>query len=248
MLVLIWIILLNQVSLRQQWTHTLINVISPVQPRLFTLNWINSRIITSLNSSLVAVLLGLLLLNYQLIVTLFVKCTFCNSFLLASEFFIASLNSTFDQRVIEWVVKTLSNIWQAMSTRRLILISIFTQISILPINLVLILFYLTLRPSLFRLILIILPYQQIIIVYLHLLLIIGIILIPLYLSLHMCILRLSIAIKIPIRFQNALLQFHVFLLALWWIVLIAGLFVLSNDIQGFESWLDSFFGRRIISL
>jgi len=246
-LVLIWIILLDQGSLRQQWTYTLINVISSIQSWLFTLNWINSWVVTSLSSSLVVVVLGLLLLNYQLIVTLFVKCPFCDSFLLTSEFFIASLDSTFDQSVIERVVETLSNIRQAMSALGLILIRVFAQISVLSIDLVLILFYLTLWPSLFRLILIILPHQQIIIAYLNLLFILRVILIPLYLSLHMCILRLSIAIEIPIRFQNALLQLHVFL-TLRLIVLITRLFVLPNNIQRLECWLHRVFCWRIISL
>ena len=112
-LVLVGITLLHQVTLRQQSTYTLINVISSIQSGILTLDWINSWVITSL-SLIIIVLLGLL--NDQLIVTLFIMSTFSNSLLLTSKFFIASLNSTFDQRVIERVVKTLSNRRQAMPT------------------------------------------------------------------------------------------------------------------------------------
>ena len=112
-LVLVGITLLHQVTLRQQSTYTLINVISSIQSGILTLDWINSWVITSL-SLIIIVLLGLL--NDQLIVTLFIMSTFGNSLLLTSKFFIASLDSTFDQRVIERVVKTLSNRRQAMPT------------------------------------------------------------------------------------------------------------------------------------
>ena len=93
-LVLVGIALLHQVGLRQQGTYALIHVISSVQSWLLT-NWI-AWVVASL-SGLVVVVLGLLLLNYQLIVTLFIESPFGDSVLLASEFFIASLDATLHQ-------------------------------------------------------------------------------------------------------------------------------------------------------
>ena len=202
MLVLVGITLLHQVTLRQQSTYTLINVISSIQSGILTLDWINSWVITSL-SLIIIVLLGLL--NDQLIVTLFIMSTFSNSLLLTSKFFIASLDSTFDQRVIERVVKTLSNRRQAMPTWGLLFICVFPQVSVLTVDLVLILLYLTLGPSLFLLVLIILSHQQIIIANLYLLFVFRVILVSLNLSLHGSIWRLSVAIYISVWFQNTLL-------------------------------------------
>ena len=201
MLVLVGITLLHQVTLRQQSTYTLINIISSIQSGILTLDWINSWVITSL-SLIIIVLLSLL--NDQLIVTLFIMSTFGNSLLLTSKFFVASLDSTFDQRVIERVVKTLSNCRQAMPTWGLLFICVFPKVSVLTVDLVLVLLYLTLGPSLFLLVLIILPHQQIIIANLNLLFVLRVILVSLNLSLHGSILRLSVAIYISVWFQNTL--------------------------------------------
>jgi len=194
-LVLVGITLLHQVTLRQQSTYTLINIISSIQSGILTLDWINSWVITSL-SLIIIVLLSLL--NDLLIVTLFIMNTFGNSVLLTSKFFVASLDSTFDQRVIERVVKTLSNCRQAMPNLGLLFICVFPQVSVLTVDLVLILLYLTLCPSLFLLVLIILPHQQIIIANLNLLLVFRVILVSLNLSLHGSILRLSVTIYISV--------------------------------------------------
>lgn len=194
-LVLVGITLLHQVTLRQQSTYTLINIISSIQSGILALDWINSWVITSL-SLIIIVLLSLL--NDLLIVTLFIMNTFGNSVLLTSKFFVASLDSTFDQRVIERVVKTLSNGRQAMPNLGLLFICVFPQVSVLTVDLVLILLYLTLCPSLFLLVLIILPHQQIIIANLNLLLVFRVILVSLNLSLHGSILRLSVTIYISV--------------------------------------------------
>ena len=146
------------------------------------------------------------LLNHQLIVTLFIKCTFCNSILLTSKFFIASFNSnsTFNW-MVKWIIQTLGYWWQAaLATLTLILIWVFSKISILSVDLVLILFYLVLGPRL--LISIIFPHKPIVIVYLALLLVLWVILISwnftgvLRISLNFSVLWLVISIWISVWF------------------------------------------------